>query len=192
MDPIDDPDFIDPDNLDDGQPGDAAQNQPKNDGSQLNDAIARKKYWRDKAVDPKTGKTYKSLLEEQQQAGASETEKRVASVDAKITDMQLAKQYNLDDQDLRVVKGLASGAGKQVAEILANKESDEYKTFETYQRGKTAKQVEDNAIPEPTSRVPVFGDKSFGELDTVDKKKNYTGAVDTLIKKARNTNRNLV
>lgn len=151
----------------------------------------QKKKYRKLAIDPETGKPYKKLLEEARAGNTDETRQQLQAVDQKVNDMQLKSEHSLDDQDLMVLKGISSGAGKTPAEILSDKESQGFKAFETYRRGKTAKSVEDTVVPEPTTRVPVVGDKSFGELEQSEKPKHYSGTVDTLIKKARSSNRNL-
>lgn len=153
--------------------------------------IEQKKKYKNLAIDPETGKPYKKLLEEARASG-SQTSAKVDEVAGQVTDMQLKSAHSLDDTDLMVLKGLASGAGKSAAEILNDKESDAFKAFETYKAGKSAKVNEANAIPEPSTRVPVVDDKSFSELDQPTQQKHYAGTIDTLVNKARSgTRKNL-
>lgn len=178
--PEEDEDIINPDIIDDEE---LFGDTPKGNDPKLKDAIAKKQYWREKAEKEKAeNENLKKRLDEA--TGNSGKALDIA------TDLQLKQQFNLDEQDLKVAKGLAAGSGKTVAEMLSDKESDGFKAFDTFQTGKTAKKSETNVISEPSSRVPVVGDKSFSELDDPDKKKNYTGSVDALIKKARSSNRN--
>lgn len=109
-----------------------------------------------------------------------------------VGDIQLKSQHSLDDSDLRVLKGIAVGAGKTPADILGDKESEAYKDFDSYRQAKSATKSKDEVIPPPSDRTPVVGEKTFSELDKGEKQKNYASTFDKLIGKARGShNRNL-
>lgn len=172
------------DELDDEPAGDT---DPK-----LKTAIVQKQKYRNLAINPETGKTYKSELAELKAKQGDETKGEISKVNEKVDDITLVTEHKLDKQDLTVLKGLASTAGKTPAEILADKESDAFKAFDTYREGKSAKASKEAVIPEPTDRTPIVEGKSFAELDTPAKQKNYGNTIDTLIKKGRGqTNRNI-
>lgn len=55
--------------------------------------------------------------------------------------------------------------------------------------GVRAKKQADNAVPEPTSRAPLYGEKAFGEKNEAEKKGSYSQTIDAGIKRARTGNR---
>jgi hypothetical protein len=178
---------VDLDEIDELDDEPAADIDPK-----LKTAIVQKQKYRTLAVNPATGKTYKSELEALQKANGDKTASEIGKVTERVDDITLVTEHKLDKQDLTVLKGLASTAGKTPAEILADKESDAYKAFDTYREGKQAKATQAAVIPEPTDRTPIVEGKSFAELDAPAKQTNYAKTIDTLVKKGRGqTTRNL-
>lgn len=128
----------------------------------------------------------KSLADEKERL-AKEIESLKEGQGKTANDLETIKLQNMgfDDNDIKVLNALAVGSGKSPSEML---EDD---TFKVYQEGKSSKGRKEKAIPEPSSRVQVVGDKTFNELEHNEKKANYTKTFDTLVNKARNTNRNI-
>lgn len=86
----------------------------------LETALAQKKHWREKAVDPKSGKTYKALLEEQLKKAEPQkpVDKEVQPSTYVTKDeyeegiLRTSKGYS--DEDLNVLKVISKGKGVTV------------------------------------------------------------------------------
>ena len=142
--------------VDPNQPGAAAPNEPGSDDPKKpidpQSALAQKEHWRDKynrdAIDPKTGKTYKELLEEKDKPEAPVVDPQ--SVKKETPEDFQAKQDFLwkhtdkkyTPEEFSHIKGVSANKGISLDE--AAKSEDGYINF---QRGKVANQ--DN-IPSPS------------------------------------------
>jgi len=62
-------------------------------------------------------------------------------------------------------------------------------TIQAALAGVKAKEQADNAVPEPTSRAPLYGEKTFSDKNEVEKKGSYSQTIEAGIKRARTGNR---
>ena len=160
--------------------GDTGDEKAGKEGDQdiKNSLTHQKAHWRDKAQAAEAkAEEYKQKL--------AEVESRVSQVQTTTEALTLSTQFGLDAQDVKVLTSLAAGAGKTPEEMI---DSDEFKTF---REGKSNKRRDEDAIPEPSSRVAVVGDKSFSELPKADRQKNYAHTITKLVEKGRSRNRNI-
>lgn len=138
-------------------------------GDELKTALAQKKHWRDKAVDPKTGKTYKVLLDEAR-AKPQQSDNRIESVVEDLTDLKLG-QRGLDEDSARFVKTYAKGLGKTALEVL------EDETIKDYLASRKARQDHENSVPDPSSRTITVGAKPLSEMTDKEMKANWNSVV---------------
>lgn len=90
-----------------------------------------------------------------------------------------------DADEINIITMMAKGLGKRPTEALSDPLVK--KALEGLKTDKRSSQ----ATPEPSTRVHIVGDKTFNELNSSDKKKNYSQTVQTLVDRARNRNKNL-
>ncbi len=161
---------------DNGSGDDHGDDQSQGDQNQT--TAAQKKHWRDKALAAEAeNKALKERLEKVEQG--------TAQTHATVQDLNLASTHGLKPEEIKFLKTLASSEGKTPEECLENE------TFKSYIETNRSKSRAKEAIPEPSTGIPVVGDKPFGALPKAEQRVNYAGAVDSLVNKARKNNRSV-
>lgn len=147
---------------------------------------AQKKHWRNKAIDPTTGKPYSELLEEERKknvppqepnkpapAGVNEAERDFLIFNPSLTS-EIGKTGVEElfayarGKGVRPDEALITPGGKAIVEHL-----------------KTQKRLADNTPP-PSDRTPGFvPPKPFSELSQKEKKEKYPETVEKLIGKGK-------
>jgi len=146
----------------------------------------------DKAIDPETGKSYRSILHEQKQKDKDnqDPKKIVADNDKKddsserITNLELSEEKRtfgyenkLTPEETDHVFNHAKGTGKTPAEAL---ESNFVKSGLDALRKEKAN---DNASLNPSLKASKVGDKNFHDMDKKDQRENYDTVVKNILKK---------
>jgi hypothetical protein len=153
----------------------------------------QKKHFRDKAIDPQTGKSYRSLLAEERAAKAGDQGQNNQSNPQK-------QNPSEKDEDLEKVKGDVSGLKLleekrdfQSEHGLSKKETDDVYAYakgngitpeqalesDFIKAGIEASRMKadaDSASPGPSARSPKVGGKTFAQMDDKGRGENY-GAV---------------
>lgn len=175
-----------------GNPIPGSENEPNGGGegagagNKIAELSAQKEHFREKAAREEEARKNAEAKADAAEKKAAEALEAVNKLSGTVSDTQLMQSMGLDQEALTVLKGIASVSGKQPHEML---EDDRFKT---YMEGRSAKVRAAEIVPEPTPRTPVVGDRSYSELGEPEKKANYSGTVEKLIDKGRNTsNRNL-
>lgn len=147
---------------------------------------AQKKYWRDAAVDPATGKKWKDIAAERAARG-DQPDNHNAQVPGDLKEIkgdvdylktveekrQFGHQHNLSPEAVDNVFAHARGRNIKPDEALKD-------TF--VKRGLEALSAEErtrNAVPRPSHRTAVVGGKSIGEMKPEERRANWgkvTGA----------------
>lgn len=157
----------------------------------LSEAIQTKKNWRDKAVDPETGKMWSEIAkpssnpshQPQKPAQGAQDEER-PEMESRMKKLELAEQKRqfghargLTPEETDHLFSYAQGMGNKPEEAL---ESPFFKTALSALRDtqKTA-----DGIPRPSNRVPVIQGKSFDEMSDAERSKNWGKVVEGFQKK---------
>jgi len=131
----------------------------------------------------KSVKELKNLLKEKTEPKGEPKPQQETSQEVSDREFMELRLAGYSPEEISVVQKLADG--ESLTEAAKNQ------TVQTVINGLRSARKKEEKIPEPSSRVPVFGDKSFSELPKEEKNKNYAKVVDELVKKARKTPRNL-
>lgn len=146
---------------------------------------AQKQHWREKAQKEKEARLAAEAKVKEYEERIAGVEKTSNETSNSVEEIKLRSEHGLDDLDLKILKGLAVGAGKKPHEMI------EDEAFKEYQEGRKSKSRIKEAIPTPSTRVPVVGEKSFMELSPEERKQNYAKTTKALIDKAKNSNRSI-
>jgi len=147
----------------------------------------------DKAIDPETGNSYRSILHEMKQSKDKDNQdpkKTVANDDKKdekeerIMKLELSEEKrtfghenNLTPEETDHVFSHAKGTGMTPAEAL---ESPFIKSgLDALRKQK----INDNASLSPSSKASKVGDKNFHDMDKKDKREHYGTVVKNILKK---------
>lgn len=135
-------------------------------GDKLAEALAQKKHWRDKAVDPSTGKTYKALYEEAQKAPAVANPNQFATKE----DLMKIELQNMgyDLETVASVMTYAKGAGKDPLAVL------EDPFVKSAVESKKAKARLEESIPSSSSKsAPVPLPKPYREMSLTERQDHF-------------------
>lgn len=145
-----------------GDDNDTGSDQDEADTGQpdVETLMRQKKHWREKAVDPKTGKTYKTLYEEAQKKEKPDVSQKPSSpsfnpdlIETKV-DLRLAGHSKAE---IDFMETYAKGKGKKLSEIVND---ENIKTAIEAMRNKSKS---DQGTPPPSSRT---GGQPGGEQKT--------------------------
>jgi len=148
---------------DPNQPGEPTPDKPTGEPTPQKpidpqSALAQKEHWRNKAVDPETGKTYKELLEEKEKASAPapapQPEKKETPEDFQKKQDFLWKHTDkkYTPEEFAHIKGVADSQGKSLDEAAESEES-----YIDFQRTKVANEKN---VPTPSfPGSPAAGDE---------------------------------
>jgi len=146
--------------------------------------LVQKKQWRERAIDPATGKPFKELLADAQakpdikpnppnpaEPTTPETEGRLKRLELSEDKRQFGHAKELTPEETDHVFAFAQGTGLKPSEAL---EHPFVKSgLESLRRARKA----DGATPGPSSRSPVVEGKTFSEMNTDEKRKNFEKVV---------------
>lgn len=156
--------------------------------SNLTEAIRTKQNWRGKAVDPKTGKDYKTLFEEAQASTNKPTptqpEPIAPAADERIKRLEMAEDkrqfghaHGLSPEETDHVFAFAQGTGIKPKDAL---ESAFIKNgLEAMRRQAKV----DAATLGPSSRSPIVEGKTVKEMTSEERKKNFGKIVEATTRK---------
>jgi hypothetical protein len=147
-------------------------------------AIAQKKHWRDKAVDPETGKPYKDLFKAQPHtnppaAATLEAEGRIKKLELAEEKRQFGYLNNLAPEETDHVFAYAQGNGIKPSDALARP------FIKTAIEAMRQEAKIGNATPGPSSKAPMVEGKSFSEMKDDDKRANFGKFVNALQSRKR-------
>ena len=134
---------------------------------------AQKKHWREKAVDPTTGKPYKELFEAAQQAKnnqpaeGDDVKKDIQWLKAVEEKRQFGYQHGLSPEEADQVFNYAQGAGIKPEKAL------EHPFVKSGLESLKATQRAQSATPRPSSRSPLVEGKTFKDLKPEERKANW-------------------
>lgn len=148
----------------------------------LKQVQAQKLHWREKAQREKEARLAKEQEITELKTRLEAIENKTKETSSSVEEIKLREEHGLDDADLRILRGLATGAGKQPHEML------EDEAFKEYREVKLSKKRTVEAIPTQSSRTPIVDNKTFSELSPEEQKRNYANTVKTLIDKGKNKN----
>jgi len=151
-------------------------------------ALAQKKHWRGKAIEPDSGKPYSELLKTAKEdkpnasndsAGAqqgddktpTELEKDVAGLKISEEKRSFGHANNFSPEETDHVFAFAAGAGKKPSEVL------EHPFIKSGIAAMRQQQGTDDATPGPSGRSPIVEGKTFKEMDDKDRRKNFDKVV---------------
>jgi hypothetical protein len=150
-------------------------------------ALAQKKHWRGKALDPTTGKPYKDLIPANDKGNNGNGSGDQGKMDALAGDVATLKQseekrlfgyeHKLSPEETDRVFAYANGVGKKPAEVLPDP------FVKNALDGMRSAARREGATPGSSSRSPVVDGKNFNEMNTDDKRKNFGAVVAALGKK---------
>lgn len=150
-------------------------------------ALAQKKHWRGKAIDPDTGKPYTEVVPELRKkinTNAPKPEEVPSKLVEDVAKLQQAEDkrsfqhaHSLSPEETDAVFAFARGNG------LAPSKALEHPFVKSgIESMRTATRNADNT-PGPSSRLPKVGGKSFFELDQKGRRENFPAAVAAATKK---------
>lgn len=146
------------------------ENEAAPSDAKVKELLAQKKHWRDKAIDPKTGKTYKALLDELKAQPKPSVDTSNLATKEEVTDIKLG-QMGFDVETATHIKALAKGLGKNPLEVL------DHPLVKTYvDTQKKEKNLQDS-IPGSSSRTVTVGQKSISEMSDKELKANWNEVV---------------
>lgn len=137
----------------------------------LKEEEAKKKHWREKAIDPTTNKTYKALYEE-----AMSKPQVVPDVSERLDRIELSTK-GLDEEAINFIKTYAKGSGKSPGEVLTDP------LVQTFLEARKNKQAVQDAIPASSSRTVSVGGKSLMEMTPKEREANWSQIVAATRKK---------
>lgn len=158
-------------------------------------ALAQKKHWRGKAVDPESGKQYSELLKDKNAQGNASTdsagagkgddnkhqptelEKDVAGLKSSEEKRTFGHANNFSPEETDHIFSYAKGVGKKPSEVL------EHSFIKNGIAGMRQEQGTSDATPGPSGRSPIVEGKTFKDMDNKDRKANFGKVVDGLTKK---------
>ena len=182
MSDIDKDPIVDPND----DPGDNPPNQPSDDEAKKTIATlaAQKRHWRDKAVDPVTGKTYQELLEEERVKGKPQPEPQKPQSQLPTADKDAERDFllynpnlisDIGKEGIEEVFAFARGKGVRPEEAL---KSDGGKAIVETMRQK--KRLAENT-PSPSGGAPGGQpEKPFNALAPQEKKQGYQETIGKL------------
>jgi len=142
-------------------------------------ALAQKKHWRGKAIDPVTGKPYKDLIPAKENNNNAPHTPAVATpkLEETVAGLQLSEEkrsfgytHKLSPEESDVVFSFAKGNGIKPSEALNH----------SFVKAGIEAMRRDNAnaaaTPGASHRAPVVEGKTFGSMKSEDRRKNF-GAV---------------
>jgi hypothetical protein len=137
----------------------------------LKEEEAKKKHWREKAIDPTTNKTYKALYEESLQKPQV-----VPDVSERLDRIELSTK-GLDEDAIGFIKTYAKGAGKSPGEVLTDP------AVQMFLEARKQKLAVQDAIPASSSRTVSVGGKSLAEMTPKEREANWSQIVAATRKK---------
>ena len=146
--------------------------------------LAQKKHWRQKAMDPATGKPYETLLTEARAHSQPnnpppkdqepETDVRIQRLELSEEKRQFGHAHSLAPEEADSVFAFAQGLG------LKPKEALEHPFVKSGIAALRNEAKAANATLGPSSRSPVVEGKTFGEMSIDEKRKNFGKVVQHL------------
>lgn len=141
-------------------------------------ALAQKKHWRGKAIDPSTGKPYKELVGQRKQDNANDTtgqpselDKRVAGLEQVEEKRQFGHANKLSPEETDAAFALAAGLGKKPSEVL------DHPLFKGGVESMRRANRNAGATPGPSGRAPVVEGKAWADMSPEERQKNFGGVV---------------
>lgn len=150
-------------------------------------AIAQKKHWRGKAIDPTSGKPYKELvpaggsttvIAPKAEDQATEDRQRIVTLEQAEEKRQFGGAHKLSPGQVDALFAYAKGMGKKPEEMLADNGA------KALIQGIASQDRASDARPGPSNRSPVVEGKTFGEMTIEEKRKNFSGVVKSLTGKS--------
>lgn len=148
------------------------KNDEPNVQAQLATTQAQKEHWREKAIDPKTGKPYKELYEELSNQPKPEPKSDVDFLET----AKVAKKY--DEKELEIIVNYSKRTGLGIPQ--AEKDDMVQLAIEAH-RAKVAKE---NAIPIPSGASTSSG--SFKKVEEMTREEHMQYEKDVLAQKKAN------
>lgn len=150
-------------------------------------ALAQKKHWRNKAIDPETGKPYKDLVTKAPEDLAPkpkpaeampEAESRIARLEQAEEKRHFGHVHNLTPEETDQVYAYATGAGLKASEAL------EKPFIKNALEAMRSEARANDATPGPSSRSPIVEGKTFHDMTIEEKRKNFPQVVKALKNRA--------
>lgn len=137
--------------------------------------LKQKNHWKEKAIDPETGKHYKTLYEESVAAAKPKPEEQsvpqnVATKDDLAEIRLQSKGYS--EEQIRSIKAYAKGQGKDPMEVL------EDPFVQSALSAQKAREEVQSAVPAPTGRTISIEGKSLTEMTPAERKANWSKIVE--------------
>lgn len=155
----------------------------------LQSAIAKKKAWREKAIDTTTGKSYKQLYDESLINNKNDNTSPEKKVEGEVTDTtaDLRKDVDTlkDERQMRVFQHANNLSPDQVEEVfgyakgmgIEPKDALEKPFMKKVIAQMSAEDTASNATLTPSRRSPiVVGDKTFKDMTPEERKTNFSKA----------------
>lgn len=144
-------------------------------------SFEQKSHWKGKAVDPKTGKSWRSIVTDaktdepnkvnEQQKSADklddDAKQRIDKLELSEEKRQFGGRNQLTPEETDIVFAHAKGMGINPDDALKNSFMDT--ALKAYRRDKET----NSATPGPSSRSPKVGGKTFSELSEKERKENW-------------------
>jgi hypothetical protein len=177
--------------IDDIDPESATAEQVEQLKKTAQTALAQKSHWKEKAIDPETGKPYKELLsEKERESSAHQPDKQAPPATETPTELE-TRLKNLEAVEEKRKFGFTNGMSpEEVDHLFAYAQGVGMKPADAMQTpfmkaGLKAFKEENrtaSAIPGPSSRSPVVEGKRFGEMKPDEQKKNFSKVVEAFTK----------
>lgn len=142
-------------------------------------ALAQKKHWRGKAIDPATGTPYKDIAATRKQDNGNTTTSEPSALEKDVAGLKLSEEKrqfghanSLSPEETDTAFSLAQGMGKKPSDVL---DLPFFKAgLESTRR--TARNA--GATPGPSGRAPVVVEgKAFKDMTPEERQKNFSGVV---------------
>jgi hypothetical protein len=136
----------------------------------------QKKHWRDKAIDPTTGKTYKTLYEESKAKPVQSVDTSQFAKAEDLIDLKLG-QKGFDEETAVAIKAYARGLGKNPLEVLEDKF-----VKSVIDANKSAKELETHT-PDTSNRTISVSGKDVSSMNDKERKASWDQIVKAAARK---------